>query len=102
MEDTCRGEECPIYKKLKLKDVGQCPNFIESWFTPIDIKGVEGAPVLVKDCVNKRLLIMIQELTNNLNGLHKSQDKLKNQVIAVNETTAYVMNKIAKQKLLEV
>jgi hypothetical protein len=51
-------KECPVAKKFKIKKVNECPNYVEGWWTP------EGKdkPKIVHDCINKRILLMIQDL----------------------------------------
>lgn len=73
MENTCRGEECPLWKKYKEK----CPNFIESWWTP-KRPGDDGQPYLIKDCAPRRTFLMIQELHNRLIGVEKSNEQQRN------------------------
>lgn len=74
MKDTCELKNCPVAKKFKIKKENECPNFIESWWTP---EG-EKKPTLVKDCTNRRVLLMIQDLYNRLIGVQKSQEQMRN------------------------
>jgi len=73
MENTCKPENCQLYKFLKLKDPTKCFNYIESWWKPENKK----EPILIKDCAPKRTFIMIQELHNRFIGIAMGKDYLK-------------------------
>ena len=88
MKDTCNFKDCIIAKKLKLKSPEECFNFIESWWTPEGTK----QPIVVKDCINKRLFLMVQELHNRLTGVEKSQEELRNETVWV-QVVAEVLGK---------
>jgi len=79
MQDTCNPNNCKIYKKLKLKNSSECYNFIESWWEPEGIP--KKAPKLIKDCTPRRMFLMIQDLSNRLIGVQKSQEELRNETI---------------------
>jgi len=72
MENTC-NKDCPLWKKYK----ENCPNCIESWWTP---EGEGKEPILVKDCAPKRTFIMIQGLHNRLVGVEQSQEQQRNEM----------------------
>lgn len=69
MENTHCGDECP-YKQMGFK---KCPNELESWWESSE-KG--SAPKLVKDCAPKRMLIMMQQLYNRMDGVQKQQGEV--------------------------
>lgn len=73
MEDTCNFKECLFAKKLKLKKPDECFNYIESWWKPDN--GKENK--LLKDCSNRRLFIMVQDLYNRLGGVQSSQEQMR-------------------------
>lgn len=74
MENTCNYEECE-FGKLLFDKPEQCPLFIESWWSPQN----KDKPILIKDCVNKRMFLMIQDLSNRLVGVQKSQEEQRNE-----------------------
>lgn len=77
MQETCDPEKCKLYLLLG-GDPSECPNFVESWWTPQD--GLKkGAPVMIKDCAPKRTLLMIQELMNMNVSLQKAQEQQRNE-----------------------
>jgi hypothetical protein len=80
-------KECPVAKKFKIKKVNECPNYIEGWWTP------EGKdkPKIVHDCVNKRILLMIQDLYGRLIGVQKSQEHMRNKY-EQNQTTMNLLS----------
>ena len=92
VNDTCLGKECKIYKKLKLKDVEECPNYIIHIFT-----NEKGEKKTVKDCLNQRLSLMIQDLISIVDGLRQEVTQLRNQSQTVNNTTMAVMTNYKKQ-----
>lgn len=81
MEDTCRKGECPMWKKFKDK----CPNYIESWWQPKQ-PGGDGQPLLVHDCAPRRTFLLIQDLSNRLIGVEKSNEQQRNTNIVVLRT----------------
>jgi len=89
MENTCVHESCEFAKSLFSKKE-QCPFYVESWWTPAQLSG--GKPILIKDCSQKRLFIMVQELYNRLVGVEKSQEELRNETVWV-EAVAMVLGR---------
>jgi len=87
MESTCNFKECEFAKQLFAKPE-QCPFYIESWWQP---EG-KGKPVLVKDCVHKRMFLMIQDLHNRLIGVQKAQEEQRNENVWV-QVVAEVLGK---------
>ena len=75
MKDTCIQKECPVFKKLKLKSVNQCPNFVETVF----INDSNEKKVL-QDCSTKRNLLMIQDIYSRLSGIQAVQEQHRNQI----------------------
>lgn len=96
MENTCNFKDCPVAKRLKCKRPEECINYIETWFTPISQSGEEGQPALIKDCINKRMLLMIQDISNSMSNLHKSQSELRNQTQSVNNIAGAMINTATK------
>jgi hypothetical protein len=89
MENTCVYESCEFGKSLFAKKE-QCPFYVESWWTPAQLSG--GKPVLIKDCSQKRLFLMVQELYNRMVGVEKSQEELRNETVWT-EVVAMVIGK---------
>lgn len=97
MEDTCRGANCWFYrliKELGNKDESlefkDCPFYQEMIFTPTPIGGVVSEAKLIKDCVNKRsLLVLLQEVFPRVLGMQASNEEMRNSTEA------------AKQKLID-
>lgn len=89
--DTCIGKECPIYKKLKLKNLEECPNFLETKYEN------EAQSHWIKDCAPKRALMLEQIGFNNINALRKSVSELTNQIKGLNEIFLWVMNQAQKK-----
>jgi len=87
MENTCSKEKCLLWQ---LTD-GNCPNYIESWWTPAPQMS-DRTPVLVSDCAPKRTFLMIQELSNRLTGLQQSHEELRNESVWV-QVVANVIGK---------
>lgn len=77
MEGTCGKEKCRIWQLLD----GNCPNYLESWWTPPPTN--PGPPVLVEDCAPRRTMLMIQELSNRLLGVEKTQEEARNETVWV-------------------
>lgn len=77
MEGTCRKEKCKMWQ-LYGED---CPNYIESWWSPPPT--IPGPPVLVADCAPRRTMLMMQEISNRLLGVEKSQEEARNETVWV-------------------
>jgi hypothetical protein len=89
MEDTCKKESCWFYIMMKdlvgnkdsssLLDFKNCPFYQEMIFTPQAIgEKIETAKV-VKDCTNKRsLLILLEEIYPRVLGVQKSHEEMRN------------------------
>ena len=77
MEDTHCGDQCP-FKKM---GYDKCPNELESWWQPAD----ELQPKLVKDCAPKRMLLMMQQLYNRMDGVQKQQTEVCGQTYRLTE-----------------
>ena len=74
MENTCNYEECE-FGKLLFDKPEQCVNYIESWWKPNN----KDNPILIKDCAHKRMFLMIQDLSNRLVGVQKTQEQQRNE-----------------------
>ncbi len=92
MQDTCVGKDCKFIRKLKLKPE-ECPNYCENWFTPAPTSG-DSQPKLLRDCLSKRLTLMVQELSNRLVGVEKSQEQTRNKIILTTEAMADSFKKL--------
>lgn len=98
MDDTHCGDKCP-YKEMGFD---KCPNEIETWWQPAE---GSGQPKLVKDCAPKRMMLMIQQLYNRMEGVQKQQGEVCGQTYKLTEslkTIAQIQrNGFASQKDLE-
>ena len=70
--NTCEGL-CPIAKRLKVKNITECPNYLQNIF--MDNKGEK---IIVNDCAPKRTMLMIQELSNRMVGTQKVFEQQRN------------------------
>ena len=77
MQDTCEKEKCKMWQLLD----GYCPNKMESSWMPPPTVG--GSPVTVTDCAPRRVLLMIQELSNRLVGVQRAQEEQRNENVWV-------------------
>lgn len=93
VKDTCLKEECPIFKKLKLKKLEECPNYILNVFT---VHG-ENDTINVHDCAPKRLHLMVQELTNRSVGVQQDFESLRNETNNVNEAMTSFIHEAYKR-----
>lgn len=75
VQDTCTKDKCPAYAN------GTCPMLVESWWTPPATES--GPPVLVVDCAPKRTMLMVQDLSNRMLGVEKSQEEMRNKSVDV-------------------
>lgn len=99
MEDTCKGKECWFYK-IANEWVGQgntldfkdCPFYQEMIFTPTPVGGKVETAKTVRDCVNKRsLLILLEEVFPRLLGVQQSNEAMRNSTEeAKNKLVEYV------------
>lgn len=87
MENTCNYEECE-FGKLLFDKPEHCVNYVESWWTPQN----DGNPILIKDCSHKRLFLMVQDLSNRLVGVQKSQEEQRNESVWI-QVVAEVLGK---------
>lgn len=90
MINTCRKEECPLWKKYK----ETCPNYTESWWTTKD----NGDQQLVFDCTPKRILLMLQNLHNRMIGVEKSQEEQRNEVGKFFEVIKYQVSQVSSTR----
>ena len=70
MQNTCKESDCVVYKKLKLKNQRECPNFIETGWKEHD----NTQPVMISDCAPIRTMLMLQTLYNRFIGVQKSSE----------------------------
>ena len=86
MQDTCK-QGCKIYKKLKLKSVEECPNFILStWVNNKDETKV------TRDCIPVRTSLREAEFHNRLIAIQKAIEQLRNETIWV-QVVAEILGK---------
>jgi hypothetical protein len=95
MEGTCSYKDCKIYKKLKLKSPDECPNYVESWWAE-DGKD----PKLIRDCLPKRLLLMMQDFHERMIGMQSDIEKMRNEAIW-SQAASIVKNNVDIQKFVE-
>lgn len=86
MENTCTEEKCWFYLLIKelagdktSLEFKNCPFYQELIFTPSPIGGRIESAKTVKDCSNKRsLLILLEEVYPRLLGVQKSNEEMRN------------------------
>ena len=87
MDDTCAGIKCWFYllikdlsgEKSETLDFKNCPFYIEMMYTPTPIGGKIETAKLVKDCSNKRsLLMLLEDVYPRLTGVQKSNEEMRN------------------------
>ena len=71
MKGTCNFKDCFFADLLEKQE--QCPNFIQTWWTPKD-----GAPILLDDCAPRRLVLMLMSQDGRLTGLQKAHEQQRN------------------------
>ena len=86
MENTCSYKECEFGKLFDKPE--QCPNYMESWWRPSN----DDKPILIKDCAPRRTFLMIQDLSNRLVGVQKSQEEQRDENVWV-QVVAEVLGK---------
>lgn len=95
MENTCRGKECWFYllikdlsgEKSESLDFQNCPFYVEMMFTPNPVGGKIETAKLIKDCVNKRsLLMLLEEVQPRLIGVQKSNEEMRNRSAEAKDT----------------
>lgn len=89
MENTCKPESCKLHALLG-REPSECPHYIETWWTPAGPDG-QRRPVLVQDCAPKRILIMVQDLSNRLVGVQQAHEEQRNQVAGLIEGLTCMM-----------
>jgi hypothetical protein len=87
VENTCKEKECWFYllikdlagEKSEVLDFKNCPFYIEMMFTPTPIGGKVESAKLIKDCSNKRsLLMLLEDVYPRLAGVQKSNEEMRN------------------------
>lgn len=73
MEKTCKFETC-TFGKAFFKEPQECFNYKATWWQPLD-----GPPVMVEDCAPVRTMLMVQDLSNRMVGVQKSQEQMRNE-----------------------
>ena len=99
MESTCKGKECWFYllikdlsgEKSESLDFQNCPFYVEMMFTPTPIGGKVETAKIVKDCSNKRsLLMLLEDVYPRLAGVQKSNEEMRNASAEARETVREV------------
>lgn len=91
MQDTCFPEKCKLFNLLG-SPAEQCPNYIEtSW------RNEKGEVILIKDCSPRRILIMLQTISNNSISLQKAVEEGREQSATVNALFTTVLKRIEKR-----
>lgn len=94
MEDTCRGKDCWFYILIKdligdksdSLDFKNCPFYQEMVWTPSPIGGKVETAKTIKDCANKRsLLILLEDIHPRIAGIQQSQEQMRNESINATE-----------------
>jgi len=93
MKNTCNPTECKLFDLLG-GTPEQCPNFIESWFTPSD----GSKPILVKDCAPKRTFLMISELHQRLIGVEKASEEGRNSTLRLAESVTLLAQALSNNE----
>ncbi len=111
MENTCKEKECWFYllikdlagEKSEVLDFKNCPFYIEMMFTPTPIGGKVESAKLVKDCSNKRsLLMLLEDVYPRLAGVQKSNEEMRNASAEAREAVRDIFetfNQIRKPEL---
>ena len=111
MESTCKGKECWFYllikdlsgEKSESLDFQNCPFYVEMMFTPTPIGGKVETAKIVKDCSNKRsLLMLLEDVYPRLAGVQKSNEEMRNASAEAREAVRDIFetfNQIRKPEL---
>lgn len=83
---TCDFDKCRFAKEFFTKKE-DCFNYKETWWK--DPRSSE--PVLIGDCAPIRTLIMVQELSNRLVGVQKSQEEQRNRSDLVVQAFGHIL-----------
>jgi hypothetical protein len=90
MENTCVGEKCWFYllikdltgNKEKSLDFKDCPFYMEMIWTPVSVGGKNESAKIIKDCSNKRsLLVLLEDVHPRLTGVEKSHEEMRNRYV---------------------
>ncbi len=106
MENTCKGKDCWFYLLIKDlsgdksdPDIQNCPFYVEMMFTPNPVGGKIETAKLIKDCVNKRsLLMLLEEVQPRLIGVQKSNEEMRNRSAEAVQTVDQFMNVLSRMR----
>ncbi len=91
MQNTCIPESCKLYSLLG-PPAEQCPNYVEtSW------RNDKGEILTLKDCSPRRIIVMLQTLSNNSVGLQKSIEESREESSMVNKLFTTVLKRIERK-----
>jgi hypothetical protein len=105
VENTCKGKECWFYLLIKdlsgdkseSLDFQNCPFYVEMMFTPNPVGGKVETAKLIKDCVNKRsLLMLLEEVQPRLIGVQKSNEEMRNRSAEAVQTVDQFMSVLSR------
>jgi hypothetical protein len=88
-QDTCHFGNCAFAKRLKLKEPRECPNYYENLFI-----SEKDEKKMILDCAPIRTMLMIQELSNRLIAVEKSQEEQRNSQVGINEFAGKILRAI--------
>lgn len=88
-QNTCHFENCAFARRLKLKKMLECPNYYENLFI-----SEKDEKKMILDCAPIRTMLMIQELSNRLVGVEKSQEQQRNSQIEINAFAGKILGVI--------
>ena len=90
MENTCKQNDCKLWKKFK----GSCPNYYINSFRNEET----GKHSAIKDCAPIRTMLMIQELYNRFIGVQKSNEQQRNSTMKLFSTISDTIQIMADEK----
>ena len=71
MENTCMKEKCFFWDLFD----GKCPMYIELKYENLQTKEL----MYTEDCAPKRIVLMLADLSGDVQGLHKTTSSLRNE-----------------------
>lgn len=111
MEDTCKGKDCWLYLLAKemignkgdaLSEFKNCPFYVEMMWTPNPVGGKIESAKIIKDCSNKRsLLVLLEDIHPRLTGVQKSHEEMRNSTAKATEIFTNILTKVAMQPRIE-
>jgi len=107
MENTCVEEKCWLYQLTKdlsgsVPDVKSCPFYVEMIWTPTPVGEKPSSAKVVKDCSNKRaLLMLLEDVYPRLMGVQKSNEEMRNQTKGAVDVFNQLLFAASKKKLID-